>query len=130
MSKLDASAKMRVASGGSGANPSVGRDFNKGSNPAGGVGFLKKLPATKAGESPSGGTPGRDYAKKGQDSKMSQSAHSKAVKEQKIDIHRGEAASIFDAPTSRVYTNDYLKKGRAPDDKDVVSKYLGNPLKL
>lgn len=128
--KLPAGTKKAIVSGGSGAKVSVGRDYNKSANPSGGTGFLAKLPATKAGESPSGGTPGRDYAKKGQDSKMSQSAHSKAIDEQKLDIHRGEAASIFKAPTSRVYTNDYQKKGRSPDDKDVASSYLGNPLKL
>jgi hypothetical protein len=86
--------------------------------------------SAKAGEV-TGGTPvGRSYPKKGQDSKMAQSAHSKTIDEQKLDIHRGEAASIFKAPTSRVFTNDYQKVGRSPDDKDVTTPYLGNPLRL
>ena len=105
----------------------VGRSFP---NPNSGVQTVDLGGGTHAGEAPSGGTPGRDYSKKGQDSKVKQSSGSKTVDEQKLDIHRGEAASIFDAPTSRVFTNDYQKKGRSPDDKDVTSPYLGNPLRL
>ena len=101
----------------------VGRTFAK-------KGTSKKASlggGTLAGMSPVGGVVGKNFPKNGQDSKAPQSANSKSEKDQKLA--NGEAASIFKAPTSRVFTNDYQKVGRAPDDKDVASPYLGNPLR-
>jgi hypothetical protein len=42
----------------------------------------------------------------------------------------GQASDIGPAPTSRVYTRDYKKVGREPDDKDLITEALGNPLRL
>lgn len=101
----------------------VGRTFGK----KGAAKTVTLGGGTPAGMAPSGATTARTFDKKGQDSKKPQTAHSKALKEQKLAP--GEATSIAKAPASRVYTNDYQKVGRSPDDKDVVSPYLGNPLR-
>lgn len=84
---------------------------------------------TPAGMAPSGASTARTFDKKGQDSKKAQTAHSKHIQEQKLDTKMGDAVSFTKAPTSRVYTGDYQKVGRSPDDKDIASPYLGNPLR-
>ena len=44
-------------------------------------------------------------------------------------MRMGQAVSdVGAAPTSRVYTRDYSKVGREPDDVDLVTGALGNPL--
>lgn len=63
-------------------------------------------------------------------SKQKQSEGTKRDKQELLNLANGQAASIGKAPTSRVYTNDYQKVGKSPDNKDITSVYLGNPLKL
>jgi hypothetical protein len=52
----------------------------------------------------------------------------KCIKDQSLQM--GQASDIGKAPASRVYTRDYKKIGREPDDKDLVTEALGNPLRL
>ena len=59
-------------------------------------------------------------------SAVKQSAGSKMVDENYMRM--GQASTIGPAPTSRVYTRDYSKVGREPDDVDLVTGALGNPL--
>ena len=73
---------------------------------------------------------GASFPKRGQDTKKKQSEGSKRDTVEKLAIREGLAYSKGKAPTNRVYTNDYQKVGRSPDDKDITSNYLGNPLKL
>jgi len=56
---------------------------------------------------------------------LSQSPGSKLVKEQYRSFARGDVPDISKAPTSRVYTRDYTKVGRDPEDTDLVTEALG-----
>ena len=40
----------------------------------------------------------------------------------------GGVADIGKAPTSRVYTRDYTKVGRDPEDSDLITAALGSPV--
>jgi hypothetical protein len=67
--------------------------------------------------------------KKGSETKLSQSLGSKEVKAQRLSI--GEASDIGPAPAHRrLYMRDYSKVRPSPDDTDLVTETLGNPLKL
>lgn len=68
------------------------------------------------------------FPKSGADTKLPGSAGCKGIKEQELQF--GQPSDIGTAPTSRVYTRDYSKVGRAPGDKDLVTEALGNPLGL
>jgi hypothetical protein len=68
------------------------------------------------------------YPKDGAESKQKCSAGSKCIKEQMLDIQA--TSDIGTAPTSRVYTRDYLKVGREEGDTDLVTAALGNPFRL
>jgi hypothetical protein len=60
----------------------------------------------------------------------------KTVKCEHLDFVRGQPADLESAngptaPTSRVYTRDYRKKGREPDDVDLITDALGrNPFRI
>lgn len=73
-------------------------------------------------------SPPTKFAKSGADTKLSYSPGAKHVKCVSIGIT--EAADIRKAPTSRIYTKDYSKVGRAKDDTDTVTVALGNPFRL
>lgn len=54
----------------------------------------------------------------------------KTIKCEHLDFVRGEVADLQSdngptAPTSRVYTRDYKKNGRAPGDTDLITDALG-----
>lgn len=57
--------------------------------------------------------------------RLPQSSGSKLVKE---TYQQYGAPDIGKAPPSRIYTRDYSKVGREPDDVDLVTAALGNPL--
>ena len=60
------------------------------------------------------------------DTKLEFSPGCKCIKEQNdLSFTRGDVSDIGKAPTSRVYTRDYKKVGREPDDVDLVSPALG-----
>jgi hypothetical protein len=59
------------------------------------------------------------------DTKLPQAEGSKFIKEVNLDFVRGDVADIGTTPTSRVYTRDYKKVGRSPDDQDLVTDALG-----
>jgi len=67
------------------------------------------------------------YPKRGQESQQEQSPGSKLIKDEMLRL--GQAATIGEAPTSRVYSRDYSKRDPDADqDKDTLSEFLGNPL--
>lgn len=54
----------------------------------------------------------------------------KTIKCDHLDFVRGDVADLKSdngptAPTSRVYTRDYRKNGRSPDDEDLITDALG-----
>lgn len=54
----------------------------------------------------------------------------KTIKCEHLDFVRGQPADLESAngptaPTSRVYTRDYRKKGRSPGDEDLITDALG-----
>lgn len=59
--------------------------------------------------------------------KMKCSPGCKCIKCESIRFNGG-VADINKAPTSRVYTRDYTKVGRDPEDTDLITAALGNPV--
>ncbi len=59
--------------------------------------------------------------------KMTCSPGCKCIKCQDIRFNGG-VADISKAPTSRVYTRDYTKVGRDPEDTDLLTGALGSPI--
>ena len=43
-------------------------------------------------------------------------------------VTAGDVPDIGKAPTSRVYTRDYSKVGRDPEDTDLLTAALGRPI--
>lgn len=66
------------------------------------------------------------YPKDGTCTKMAQAPGSKTIK--CAILANGQAADIGPAPTSRVYTSDYSKV-KEQGDSDIVSEFLGNPMR-
>lgn len=67
-----------------------------------------------------------DKPGKGATTKMAQSTGSKQIK---VDhLRMGQPSDIGKAPPERIYTRDYSKAAPAPDQTDLVSPALGNPL--
>ena len=60
--------------------------------------------------------------------KLKQSTGSKLIKEQYRSFTAGDVPDIGKAPTSRVYTRDYSKVGRDPEDTDLLTAALGRPI--
>jgi hypothetical protein len=78
---------------------------------------------------PGTSSPPCELEKKGAESSEKQTAGSKVVKDQMLTI--GEASDIGPAPAHRrLYMRDYSKVRPSPDDTDLVTEALGNPLKL
>ena len=69
------------------------------------------------------------YPSKGADGHTlaAQTAGSKQVKV--VHYRAGMAVDIHKAPPSRLYTRDYAKVPPSPEDVDLVSPVLGNPLR-
>lgn len=58
--------------------------------------------------------------------RLRQSPGTKCIKcDDDLSFTRGDVSDVGKAPTSRVYTRDYKKVGREPDDVDLVSPALG-----
>lgn len=99
----------------------------KGKNPKAGAGAgstqHSDRTATGAGSPPS------VHAKAGQLSKERDSPDEKAKSEEFLQFGQ-PAREVGPAPTSRLYTRDYSKVGREPDDVDLITGALGNPLGL
>lgn len=74
-------------------------------------------------------SPRNSKPKNGQYTKLPMADGAKDIKEDNISF-AGGIPNIGPAPTSRVYTRDYAKKGRTAGDKDLVTEALGNPLRL
>ncbi len=68
-------------------------------------------------------------AKDGQESSLKRTPGSKCIDHENLSI-TAVAAKVGPAPTSRVYTRDYSKKGRDPDQTDLITSVLGNPFRL
>ncbi len=79
------------------------------------------LPGTKS--------PGARFPKNGAETKLKDSPGCKQESEESLGITQ-TAADVGPAPTTRVYTRDYTKKGRDPDQTDLVTAALGNPFGL
>jgi hypothetical protein len=60
---------------------------------------------------------------------MDQTNGSKRIDQDVIRFDRG-VADIGVAPTSRAFTLDYTKVGRAKEDVDLVTAALGNPFQI
>lgn len=74
-------------------------------------------------------SPPNRVPKAGAETKEKQSKGTKCLKDQMLSI--GEAADIGPAPAHRrLYMRDYSKVRPSPDDTDLVTEALGNPLKL
>lgn len=71
-------------------------------------------------------TPADRFRKRASESQQEQSPGSKVLRTEVL--RPGQAADFGRAPPSRIYTRDYKKTGRSPDDQDTVQPYLGNPL--
>lgn len=101
------------------------RTYPKGKNPK-----AESFAATQiAGRSAPGmGSPPGVHDKSGAQTTEKQSAHSKEVTSEMLQF--GQPPHVGPAPTSRLYTRDYSKVGREPDDVDLISSQLGNPLGL
>lgn len=67
--------------------------------------------------------------KKGQSTKLRQSSGSKQESDERLQLGQAAAEVGPAAAHRRLYARDYLKKGSAPGDKDLVTEALGNPLK-
>jgi hypothetical protein len=69
-------------------------------------------------------------------SKLPLAGGNKQIKAEHIDFVRGQPADLQSAngstaPTSRVYTRDYRKTTRSPDDTDLITDALGrNPFRI
>lgn len=100
--------------------------FPKGKNP-----HAEDFKATQiAGRSAPGmGSPPAVHNKAGQLSTERDSPDEKAKSEEFLQFGQ-PAREVGPAPTSRVYTRDYSKVGREPDDVDLITGVLGNPLGL
>lgn len=99
----------------------MGTHWPKGKNPkAESFAATQKPDRTAAGMgSPTGSVP-----KSGAESKMKDSANTKGETSEMLQMNQ-PASQVGPAPTSRVFTNDYSKKGRAPGDRDELSSILG-----
>lgn len=73
-------------------------------------------------------SPPNEFPKSAGQTKLPYADECKCIKEKMLEIT--EVSDIGSAPTSRVYTKDYKKVGRSPDDTDTVSPALGNPFRL
>lgn len=73
--------------------------------------------------------PGR-VPKKGQSTKLRQSAGSKQETDERLQLGQAASQTGPAAAHRRLYARDYLKKGAAPGDTDLVTAALGNPLKI
>jgi hypothetical protein len=101
--------------------------FPKGKNPKAGpgAGSTQHADRTAGGA----GSPPVKFPKSGAETKERVSPHSKEESSEMLQFGQ-PAREVGPAPTSRVYTRDYSKVGREPDDVDLLSGVIGNPLGL
>lgn len=100
--------------------------FPKGKNPKA-ESFAATQHADRA--APGMGSPPARVPKKGNISAERDSPDEKAKAEQFLQFGQ-PASEVGPAPTSRLFTRDYSKVGREPDDVDLITSQLGNPLGL
>jgi len=79
------------------------------------------LPGTKS--------PGTSFPKAGSETKLKCSPGGKCESDEMLTI-TATASKVGPASTSRVYTRDYSKGRKDPDQSDLVTAALGNPFRL
>jgi hypothetical protein len=67
--------------------------------------------------------------KDGQESSLKRTPGSKCLDHENLSM-TATASKVGPAPPSRIYTRDYSKKGRDPDQTDLITSVLGNPFRL
>lgn len=78
---------------------------------------------------PGPSSPARELPKDGSQSKLKCSPGCKTESEEMLAITQ-TASEVGPASTSRVYTRDYSKGRKDPDQTDLVTAALGNPFRL
>jgi hypothetical protein len=73
--------------------------------------------------------PGNNFPKNGQESKRMESPGTKCLDDESLSDTQA-VSKVGPAPTSRIYTRDYRKVGRDPDQTDLITSVLGNPFRL